>query len=169
MIIKAEQKYARQTPTRLRLVAHAVRDLSPKDAVEQLGFVNKKAARTLREVLKQAVANATNNLGISADTLKIKEITIGEGPQYKRFRAVSRGRAHTILKRTAHIKVLLESAETAKPKKTAVKVEPKKEDKKESVVQAAKPNVQTLPAMKKMGTKAQQSVKPVSVRKTGER
>ena len=168
MIIKAEQKFIRQTPTRLRLVANAVKHLSPKEAVEQLSFINKKAARTLRDVMKQAIANGVNNLGLSASSLKIKEIIIGEGPQYKRFQAVSRGRAHSILKRTAHVKVLLESAEEAKPKIEKQQAVKKTEDK-TTETKIQKTQAPSLSSVKKMSAKAQTSVKPMSVRKTGER
>ncbi len=168
MIIKAEQKYVRQTPTRLRLVASAVKNLSPKEAVDQLSFMNKKAGRTLQEVMKQAIANAVNNLGLSASSLKIKEIIIGEGPQYKRFQAVSRGRAHSILKRTAHVKVLLESAEIAKTKEER-KVVAKKTEEKATDAKSTKVQAPSLQSVKKMSAKAQTSVKPMSVRKTGER
>ena len=85
MLIKAQQKFSRQTSTRLRLVAAAVKKLSPAVAIEQLKFMDLKAAETLLLVMKQAVANATNNLGLSADALTIKEIIVGEGPKYKRF------------------------------------------------------------------------------------
>src|SRR3989338_3645063 len=122
MLIKAEQKFSRQTSTRLRLVAAVVKKLSPAVAIEQLRFMDLKASETILLVMKQAVANATNNLGLSADALTIKEIVIGEGPQYKRFQPVSRGRAHSILKRSAHIRVVLESQEApvAKPKQKTV-------------------------------------------------
>lgn len=170
MIIKAEQKYVRQTSTRLRLVARAVSKLSPSEALDQLEFMNKKAARTLREVMKQAVANAVNNLGLSLQALTIKEIIIGEGPQYKRFRAVSRGRAHTILKRTAHVKVLLESKEEAKKVHKPVKKEVIKKATAEEVVQPEKLQAPTFKSVGKVTAKTKQSVvRPVAVRKTGER
>jgi large subunit ribosomal protein L22 len=170
MIITAEQKYKRETPTRLRLVANAVKKLAPKQAIIQLGFMNKKAAKTLLTVYKQAVANAVNNLGLSADGLVTKEIIIGEGPRYRRFQPVSRGRAHGIIKRTAHVRVVLESTEIAKPVK-------KKSDAKivEGKTVAVEPAELTAPKSsmakqdrKQMG-RSQTTVKAVTVRKTGER
>lgn len=172
MIVKAEQKNLRQTPTRLRLVAEAIKHLSPKDAMNQLTFMNKKAARALLNVMKQAMANATNNMGLSADLLEIKEIIVGEGPRYKRFRAVSRGRAHAILKRTAHVKVLLESKEEAKQKKGQKAVEAKKETvakETKKVEQTVKPVMPTLQRTAKVNVKTQKAVRPVAMRKTGER
>ncbi len=172
MIITAEQKNTRQTPTRLRLVAKAIKKMSVDDAMLQLRFMDKKAAEVMEKVFKQAVANATKNLGLSYDSLTIKEIIVGEGPQYKRFQPVSRGRAHSILKRTAHVRVTLESKEEA-TKKTAVKptkgasTEVKAAENKEQAKPAA-PRI-SLQMPKAQVGKTQTTVKTVTVRKTGER
>lgn len=117
MLIKAEQKYLRTSPRKLRLVADMVREIgSPKTALEYLAHINKRAALPLEKVLKQAMANAKNNAGIKEDELKIKEIIVNEGPFYKRFRPVSRGRAHSIKKRTSHIRIILEIKNEEKQK-----------------------------------------------------
>jgi len=42
--------------------------------------------------------------------LKIKTIEINAGPIMKRGRAVSKGRSHSIKKRTSHIKIVLEGS-----------------------------------------------------------
>lgn len=169
MLIKAEQKFSRQTSTRLRLVADAVKSLSPTTAMDQLQFMNKKAAKTLYAVVKQAISNAVNNLGLSADTLKFKEIIIGEGPHFKRFQPVSRGRAHSILKRTSHIRVVLESSEAApvKPKKEQKSVAPVVE----KAVEGKQESVKSAPvqAERKQHARSQTTVKAVTIRKTGER
>lgn len=174
MLIKAEQKFSRQTSTRLRLVAAAVKKLSPAVAIEQLRFMDLKAAETILLVMKQAIANATNNLGLSADALTIKEIVVGEGPQYKRFQPVSRGRAHSILKRSAHIRVVLESQEAgvAKPKQKTVGVKGTNE---KAVAGQGQTTSQIAPARTsitvplKQTAKSQTTVRTSSVRKTGER
>ncbi len=177
MLIKAEQKFSRQTSTRLRLVAAAVKKLSPAVAIEQLRFMDLKAAETVLLVMKQAVANATNNLGLSADALTIKEIVVGEGPQYKRFQPVSRGRAHSILKRSAHIRVVLESQEApvAKPKPKAVSVKGTNEKAvapqratQQGVTQITPTRASTAVLLKQTA-KSQTTVRTSSVRKTGER
>jgi large subunit ribosomal protein L22 len=109
MKIKAEAKNIRQSPQKLRLVAALVRSLKPNDALTTLKHLRKRAATPLWKTLKQAMANGVNNLNLNADSLIIDKIEINEGPTYKRWQPVSRGRAHKILKRTSHIKVILES------------------------------------------------------------
>jgi large subunit ribosomal protein L22 len=121
MLIKAEQKYVRISPQKMRLVARAVKSLSPDEALDKLKFLNKRSARPLAKVIKQALANAVNNSKLKRENLKFKTIQIGEGAVYKRWRPVSRGRAHSILKRTSHVRVILESKEEIKKEKKAVK------------------------------------------------
>jgi len=108
MEVKAEAKYIRMSSRKVRLVVDAIRGLSPQKALEYLKFVNKRAAGPLSKVIKSAIANAKNNFGLKPEDLRFKEIQVGEGPTLKRWRAVSRGRAHQIMKRTSHIKVILE-------------------------------------------------------------
>ena len=60
-----------------------------------------------------------NNFKQKKESLKIKEITVNEGPTYKRRVCISKGRAHPILKRTSHITVKLESEDTNTEKKEA--------------------------------------------------
>lgn len=112
--MKAIQKYIRTSPRKLRLVADAVRPLELPEALLQLKFMDKRAANPLLKVLKQAIANAKNVKGLKAEDLKFKTIDIGEGPTYKRWRAVSRGSAHSIFKRSSHIKIELEEKNGSK-------------------------------------------------------
>ncbi len=101
------QKYIRTSPRKLRFVADAIRSLSPKNALDYLKFTPKAAALPLSKAIKQAVANAKDQSGLSVDQLKFATLDIMEGPTYKRFQAVSRGMAHSIMKRTSHIRVVL--------------------------------------------------------------
>ena len=109
MIITATQLSTRQAPRKVRLVANSVKKLPLADAVHQLSVINRRASIVVLKVLRQAIANATHNHGVAISDLKIKSIQVDEGARYRRFRAVSRGRAHGIIKRTSHVKVELET------------------------------------------------------------
>ena len=109
MEVKAEAKYIRTSPRKVRLVVEMIKGLSPQRALDYLKFVNKRAAKPLSKLIQSAIANAKNNFGLKPEDLKFKEIQVGEGPTLKRWRAISRGRAHPIMKRASHIKVILES------------------------------------------------------------
>lgn len=120
MQIIAEQKNTRQSPRKVRLVANAVRKLSLEQALRQLAVIERRSTLVVTKVIRQALANAWHNHNLSAKELVLKNIIVNEGPTYKRWRAVSRGRAHTIFKRTSHVRVILETKNetvksTAKP------------------------------------------------------
>lgn len=102
------QKYLRISPRKLRLIADAIRGLSPASALSYLKFTPKAAALPMSKAIKTAVSNAKDQRGLSADKLEFKTIDVMGGPTYKRYRAVSRGMAHNIAKRTSHIKIVLQ-------------------------------------------------------------
>ncbi len=124
MIVTATQKYNRQAPRKVRLVANTVRKLSLKAALEQLAIMPRDASIVVLKVLRQAIANAQHNHNINFDELTIKSIMVDEGPRYKRFRAVSRGRAHAIVKKTSHIQVALQTTEVTAPEVVKPVAEP---------------------------------------------
>lgn len=127
MLIKAEQKYIRTSPQKLREVVRGFKKVNdPQKVADYLQFSDKRAARPLAKTLKSAIANAKNR-GQTGELI-IKEFQIGEGPTMKRFRAASRGMAHRILKRTSHIRIILETKEVSveSPKQIEEKVEEKK-------------------------------------------
>lgn len=114
MLIIAKQRYIRMSPQKIRRVsraAQAVKD--PEKLISYLSFLDKRASTPLVKTIKQALANARNNMKSTGDLI-IKEIQINEGPRNKRFRAGSRGRAKAIIKRTSHIRVVLETKENPK-------------------------------------------------------
>ncbi len=122
MLIKATQKNTRQTPRKVRLVANSVKNLPIDQAMRHLAVMDRRSSIVVIKLLRQAVADAMNNHGFKFEELKLKTIVVNPGPSYKRFRAVSRGRAHNVLKRTSHITVELEAgAKTEQP------IQPKQE------------------------------------------
>ena len=66
-----------------------------------------KAAHIVEKIIRSAVANADQNMDIDVDSLVIRNIIADQGPTLKRFKARARGRGTRILKRTAHITVIL--------------------------------------------------------------
>ena len=125
MLIKAEQKYIRTSPQKLREVVRGFKKVTdPQKVVDYLQFSEKRAAGPLSKTLKTAIANAKSQ-GQTGE-LVIREFQIGEGPTMKRFRAASRGMAHKILKRTSHIRIILEtkSQENSTPKGSQVSQAP---------------------------------------------
>jgi large subunit ribosomal protein L22 len=104
---KAILRSARISPQKARLVADQVRGLPAGRAVNLLKFSDKKAAAMICKVMQSAIANAENNQGADIDLLKVKAITVDEGPMLKRFMARAKGRGTRIQKRTSHITVVV--------------------------------------------------------------
>lgn len=111
MEIVAQAKYIRTSARKVRLVAKALRGLSVQKALVYLEYVGKRATIPLRKTIKSALANAKNNPNLLEDQLRIRKIEVEDGPAYKRIRPISRGQAHSIKKRTSHIRVVLEAPE----------------------------------------------------------
>jgi large subunit ribosomal protein L22 len=152
MEVKATQKYVRITPRKLRLVADAVRGKELLSINEALSVLNKRGAKVINETIRQAVANAVNNLGYSEQQLSLKALLIDEGPTYKRFLAGGRGRAKPYQKRSSHVTAVLNVA--VAEKSAPAKVEAKTETKAVAAeaVKAEKPAAKK-PAVKKAAAK----------------
>ena len=101
----AKLRNARISAQKMRLVADQIRGLPVDDALNELTFSNKKAAKIIKKVLESAIANAEHNDAADVDELMVSAIMVDEGPMMKRWRARARGRANRILKRMSHVTV----------------------------------------------------------------
>lgn len=111
----AKGKYLRIAPRKMRIVIDTIRQKPANQALAQLGFMQKRAARMAREVLKTAITNA-KALKMNVDQLVVAKVFADGGPVFKRFQARAMGRANRILKRTTHLTVVLrESEKVLKP------------------------------------------------------
>jgi len=116
MTVKASAKMIRISPQKVRLVTRTLPGKDVRAADQELAFLEKGAAAPVLTLLRSAVANAENNFDMAKDNLIVKEVLVGEGPTYKRWRARSRGMAAQIAKRTSHITIILDEKEPGKGK-----------------------------------------------------
>lgn len=107
MEAKAVAKYVRISPLKVRKLVGAVKGRPVESSLDSLKFMPQKAARIIEKVIRSAVANADQNQGLDIDSLVVRNVIVDQGPTLKRFRARARGRGSRILKRTAHITVIL--------------------------------------------------------------
>jgi large subunit ribosomal protein L22 len=107
MEVRAVSKFVRLAPRRARDLARAIQGLPVTEALKVTDFSERKAATLIGKTLKSAVANAENNAKVSADSLRVKEAIIGEGPAMKRSWPRARGMASRIRKRTSHVTIVL--------------------------------------------------------------
>ncbi len=120
----AQLNNLRIAPRKVRLVARAIKGMDVVRAERQLNFLTKRSASPLSKLLKSAIANAENNLGLVKENLFIKDMIVNEGVKIKRFMPRAMGQAGLIQKKTSHIKVVL--AEKI-PGLKAPKAQPKEE------------------------------------------
>ena len=110
MEAKAVAKYMRISPLKVRKLVGAVKGAPVEKAIQQLRFMPQKAAAIVEKTLRSAVANADQNPDIDVDRLIVRNVIVDQGPSLKRFKARARGRGSRILKRTAHITVIVDEA-----------------------------------------------------------
>ncbi len=108
MRVSATQKHARMSPRKIRPYARMIQGMGALDAKNQLTFAKGKAPVIILHVLNSAIANATNNLQMAPSELKVASVLVNPGLVMKRFMPVAKGMAHPILKRTAHVTVVVE-------------------------------------------------------------
>ena len=107
MIAKAEGKFLRISPTKVRQVMDLIRLKDVTVAQNILTTLNKRPKEYLLKILKSAVANAKVK-GFNTDQLYVSKIVCNPGPTWKRFKAAAFGRATPILRRTSHIRIELD-------------------------------------------------------------
>ena len=129
MEVRAIAKNIRISPKKVRLVVDQIRNKKPQDAVKILDFVNKRSAPAVKKAIMSAIANAKNNYALDEGSLVFKQISASKGLSFKRYRPVSRGRVHHILKRASHLTVVLEGEQKVKKELESQKVKEAKEEK----------------------------------------
>ena len=104
----ATAKHIRMSPYKVRRALALIRGKSVNEAAAILEFADIVSAEPVRKVLLSAAANAEHNYGMDRGDLIGSEAYADQGPTLKRMNPVSKGRAHSILKRTSHITVILD-------------------------------------------------------------
>jgi large subunit ribosomal protein L22 len=90
------------------VIAEIVKGKEASEALKFLKFAPKKWAQMLYKILYSAVKNAENNNNQDATHLYIDSLIVSKWVVYKRGNPVSRGRTHSILKRTSNIRLELQ-------------------------------------------------------------
>jgi large subunit ribosomal protein L22 len=107
MKVKAQARFVRQSPYKVRRVLDLVRGLPVEEAQHVLRLTQRGATEPVAKVLRSAVANAEHNHALDAEELVVAEAFADEGPTLKRYRPRARGRATQIRKRTSHITIIV--------------------------------------------------------------
>jgi len=105
------------------VVAALVRGRTVSDALTILNHTPRASAVPVRKAIESAKANAIYNHNYKEDGLYIAEISVLSGPSLKRSRSIALGSFHRILKRTSHIRVVVDGVQ--RPPKIVKKTDDK--------------------------------------------
>lgn len=105
---RAVAKNVGVSPSKVRIVLSHIRGLDYTVAVATLKNMPNVGAEESVKVLESAGANAENNLGMNKANLYVAEAYADGAATLKRYQPVSKGRAHSIKKRTSHITIVLD-------------------------------------------------------------
>lgn len=113
MEFRAEAKYMRVSPQKVRLVLDLIKGRRVEEAMNTLAFTNKGCAPALHKLLRSALENANylsqeKGLDVDVDRLYVKRAVANEGPRFKRIRPAPMGRAFRYQRRMSHIEIALE-------------------------------------------------------------
>ena len=122
MGVLAIAKGVRMSPRKVSVVAALVRGRTVADALIILEHTPRRTALPVKKTIMSARANADHNHNYKPDTLKIVEISVTSGPRLKRFRPAAHGRALPFMRRTSHIRVVVDG-EQRQAKKPAAKTD----------------------------------------------
>ena len=111
--IRAQLRFLPISAQKVRLVIDVVRGKDAVRALETLRFMPQGAAEPVAKLLASAVANAEENFGVSRDDLYVAKIFADEAPTRKWRRFGARGRFKPLLRRSAHVTVILREREAA--------------------------------------------------------
>ena len=109
--VTARVRYVPISAQKVRLVVDQIRDKDAAEALELLQFLTQAAAKPVYKVLRSAIANAEENMGLAREDLYISEAYVDGGPTRRWRRFGARGRFKPIARRTSHITIVLEEYE----------------------------------------------------------
>lgn len=109
MQFKANARYIRISPFKLRPLVDVVRGTRVDQALAYLKTCSIRRAKSIEKVIFSAYSNAVNlHQNVAMNDLFVKEIKVDQGPTFKYFKPSAMGRAQIQRKRLSHISVLLE-------------------------------------------------------------
>ncbi len=109
---KAEVRYIRISPRKIRLVCDLVRGRNINEVLGVLSTLEQKPATIVEKGIKSAVANIQEKgkqekKTVNIDKFYLAEVTVDQGPTLKRFRARAMGRAAPIRKKSSHLRLVV--------------------------------------------------------------
>ncbi|OGC15126.1 50S ribosomal protein L22 [candidate division WOR-1 bacterium RIFOXYC2_FULL_37_10] len=108
---KAQFKWIRTSPLKVRRIMKLLRGKKVNEALVALKFMPHKTAVIIHKLIKSAAASAVKNYKMSEEALVIDELFADGAGMLKRHRPRARGRAFPIKKRLSHVTVFVSDKE----------------------------------------------------------
>ncbi len=110
---RAQAKWVRMSPLKVRRIMNLVRGKTAGEAYTTLKFLPHAAAREVEKVLWSAMHNLINHEKTPVSEKEVQDFRVSkiyadQGPTLKRIQPRARGRAFPIKKRTVHITIELD-------------------------------------------------------------
>jgi large subunit ribosomal protein L22 len=109
MAYTSTYRFARISARKVRPLADMIRGKHADEALDLLRYQPQRGARLLEKVLKSALGNAEDRRAPNVSELVVVDARVDGGPMFKRIRPRARGMAFLIKKRTAHIRVSVDT------------------------------------------------------------
>ena len=161
MDFRAEARFIRVSPQKVRLVLNTIKGRRVEDAMTTLAFLKKGIAPAVTKLLRSAVENANylsteKGADVDLDRLYVKRAVANEGPRMKRIRPAPMGRAYRYQRRISHLIITLGEKHAKEAEVTKVGEEPAK---------GAKPAPRKKVAAKKSAAKKSAAKKKTAAKK----
>ena len=106
---RAHAMNVRISDQKARIVLDSIKGKGVREAEAILLYSPRYASSIIYKLLKSAVANAENNLGLNPDDLFVQEVHANRGKSGNRWRLNprARGSAHRIEKKVSHVSLYL--------------------------------------------------------------
>jgi ribosomal protein L22 len=161
MIVKARQNNLHLSSRKLGLVCDLVRFKTVDASLKILANLPDKGAKNLLKLLKQAIANATNNFTLDANKLYVLNCLANQAKTVKRTMPKARGSASLLRKRHSDLVLLLsDNINDKKNPNLSYNTNMVNLNKKNSLQQVTKPIIQhsVKESIDKESTKKEQKV-----------
>lgn len=148
MKVQATLTNLRIAPRKVRLVTHSIIGVDARESLLQLSKQVKKSSQPIYDLLKSAMANATNNNGLDETNLYVFEIRVGDGLRLKRWLPRAFGRATPLLHRGSNVTIILEEKIEGK-NRTSKKAQKEESSIKEAEITETKDEKKSAPQIGK--------------------
>jgi large subunit ribosomal protein L22 len=107
---KAHGKFLRISDIKARIVLEQIKGKKISDAMAILEYSPRYASYLISKILKSAVANAENNMGLDQEKLFVESAVANRGSSHGsrfRLRPRAKGRGYRIERKFSHISIIL--------------------------------------------------------------